>query len=118
MACYAFDIDGTIDTAPDLFQAIMVSLKAAGHRVVVMTGIGANTVDDDDITEKRQFLQSLGIGQAAYDALICVPQPHPENKAKMVQDQQIVAMFDNRKANCKAVAPYCTTFLLWNSRTK
>ena len=66
------------------------------------------------MTAKQTYLTSLGF--SAYDSIYVCPRPHDENKAQLVQDLDIAALFDNDKDNAKACAPYCMALILWNSK--
>ena len=55
------DIDGTISEAPEFFSLLSASLKAAGHKVHIVT-----YRDPKSIEETKQELKSWKI---AYDAL-------------------------------------------------
>ena len=112
----AFDVDGTIDSFVRPMQSTMSAYTAAGHRVYVITGIEAEAVLPSDVAAKQQYLSAMGIGTDCYFQLIVCPKPHPDNKAKAIQDNDIEMLFDNDKKNVKAAAPYCAALLLWNSK--
>lgn len=40
---FSFDLDGTITRHPEVFRALGQSLKAAGHKVYILTGIDLHT---------------------------------------------------------------------------
>lgn len=112
MLC-AVDLDGTAEAAPTIFLSLMQALRAAGHRVVVITGAAAPTVSQQDLADKANYLQQLGFGEA-YDELVVCADPTPETKAQWLKDSGADLLIDNKKANAKA-AP-CLTLVPWNTR--
>lgn len=106
-----------LDAFPREFQSTISAFHAAGHNVFIITGVEVTPVTQEDIDQKREYLTSLGISSDLYDSLIVCPEPHPENKAKAIQDNKIAMLFDNSKGNIKAAAPYCAALLLWNAKT-
>lgn len=116
---FGVDIDGVLDAFPRQIGAIMSALTAAAHMVYVITGAAGDTVTQEDVDAKREFLTSVGIGEAMYAELIVVPKPHAENKAKVIEDNKIGVLIDNSKSNVKAAAKAgCVSLLLWNSKEK
>ena len=112
-----FDIDGTLDAFPTIIQHMMSAFKAAGDRIVILTGTDGTRVNQDQIDAKRTYLANMGVSSDLYDALIVCPDPHDVNKAKAVQSENILVIFDNDKANIKAAAKAgCCSFLLWNTK--
>jgi hypothetical protein len=109
-------VDGVADAFPRVTQSLMSALMAAGHHVFVITGVDADAATAADRAAKVQYLTNLGIGPECYTDVIVCPQPHPENKAKAIQDNHIGVLLDNDKQNIKAAAPYCVALLLWNSK--
>jgi|SRR5215472_12098444 len=115
MLC-AFDLDGCIDAFPREFQSIMSALKAAGHRIVVVTGTADVAATEQVFHEKAEYLASLGCGEC-YDQLIVVAHPSEDvadMKADVLEDIEASVLFDNRKKNAKK-AP-CLTLVPWQSR--
>lgn len=109
----AVDVDGTADAAPTIFLSLMQALRAAGHRVVVVTGSSASTVTQDELEAKATYLQNLGLGEA-YDELVVIADPAPEDKAQWLKDNGADLLIDNRKATCK-IAP-CLALCPWQTR--
>lgn len=109
----AFDIDGTVDAAPPIFLTLMQALRAAGQRVVVVTGCSSSKVEPQDIVDKQTYLQNLGLGEA-YDQLVVLADPAPENKAEWLKLNEADLLVDNSKANAK-LAP-CLTLVPWATR--
>lgn len=110
-----FDIDGTIDAFPRVFQSLISALATAGHHVFIITGVDADTVTQADIEAKRLYLVSMGI--VTYTSLIVCPTPHAENKARVIQEQDIELFIDNDKGNVKAAAKSgAVSLLLWNAK--
>lgn len=113
---FAFDIDGVIDAFPREMATMICALTAAAHRVFIITGADGDTVAASDIEAKREYLVSLGLSPEMYYELIVLPQPHAENKAKAIAENDIGVLVDNSKANIKAAAGKCVALLLWNSK--
>ncbi len=109
----AVDIDGTIDSAPTIFLGLMQALRAAGHRVVVVTGSAAPTVTEQDVQDKAGYLAQLGFGEA-YDELVVLADPVVESKPQWLSDNGADLLIDNKKATAKA-AP-CPTLVPWKTR--
>lgn len=97
----AFDIDGTIDADPAVFLSLMQALRAAGHKVAVLTGCSSEEVTPDDVVKKQEYLQNLGVGQA-YDQLVVFADPPSEEKANWLKQNKADVLFDNSKTNAKA----------------
>ena len=114
----AFDVDVLLDAAPAIMQSFCSALVAAGHHVYVITGVEADTVTPTDIVNKTRYLTGLGFGKGTFTQVIVVPDPHPENKAKAIEDNKIEVLFDNNIANIKASKTLCACFLLWNNKVK
>ena len=72
----AFDIDGTIDSFPQVMLGLVTALTAAGHHVYIITGIEQDKVTPTDVRNKKAFLIGLGFGPGTYKELIVLPQPH------------------------------------------
>ena len=118
MAYYCWDIDGTADADPPLMREMMTALRAAGHRVDILTGISADEVTDTDLAMKRNYLNELGISQGvAYATLYAVAKPHDLNKAAFCQDNGVDCLIDNDKVNAKACAAMGVLVLVpWATR--
>ena len=124
MTVYAFDIDGTIDADPYLYEQLMGAIVAKGDRVFIITGVPSFTVAPADVDAKQTYLASMGITPALYSDLIVLPLDpggdtgHSLGKAQALVDNAIECLFDNSKANIKAAAAVgVLTFYVWNSRT-
>lgn len=113
---FAFDIDGVIDSFPREMATMISALTAAAHRVFIITGADGETVAPSEVKAKREYLISLGISPEMYYELIVLPQPHAENKAKAIAENDIGVLIDNSKENIKAASSKCVALLLWNSK--
>lgn len=111
----AFDIDGTIDAAPNEFQSLMSSIRASGNDVVILTGCSRETVTQDDIETKTQYLQSLGVGNC-YDSLVVFSHPPAEKKAQWIKENSVDILVDNSKENARAAMQYCLVLVPWATR--
>lgn len=114
----AFDIDGTIDSFPQVMLALCSALTAAGHEVYIITGVEADTVPASVVKGKKMFLTGLGFGPGTYKQLIVVPQPHDKNKADEIARLKVELLIDNSVANAKAAKALCAVLILWNSKVK
>ena len=116
---WAFDIDGVISAFPGQMGSLMSALVAAGFHVWVITGVTGDTVTPEDVEAKREFLTNLGVGPDLYHELLVLPDPHPENKARAIEENHIQVLVDNAKGNIKAAAAVgAVGLLLWNNREK
>jgi hydroxymethylpyrimidine pyrophosphatase-like HAD family hydrolase len=113
----AFDIDGTLDANPPVFLSLMQALRAAGHRVAVLTGCSGPKVTPENIVGKEEYLQKLGFG-AAYDQLVVFPDPPAERKAEWLKTNKADVLIDNSIENVKAAADYCLCLVPWQTRIK
>lgn len=113
----AIDVDGTIDADPSTFLSLMQSLRAAGHKVAVLTGCSTpGKPTPADIAAKTQYLTSLGVGNA-YDILKVVGDPTAEKKAKWCRKHNVALLIDNNVDNARMASDYCTVLLPWSTRT-
>ncbi|HVA05513.1 MAG TPA: hypothetical protein VNG12_02110 [Acidimicrobiales bacterium] len=111
-----FDIDGTLDLDPSSMQSLMSALMAAGHQVVVLTGCSSKKPTKQDIAEKAQYLNSVGMGHA-YDRLVVFGDPPHKKKAKWCKKHNVAILIDNSQENAKLASQYCTVLLPWASQT-
>lgn len=112
-----FDIDGTVDSDPASFGSLMAALRAAGHQVVVLTGVSAPTVSEHDLAAKAEYLTSLGLGHC-WDTLVAFGDPPHKAKAKWCRKHNVAIMVDNSIKNAKLASRYCTVLVPWGSREK
>ena len=88
---FAFDVDGTLTAAPDALGAIMRSLRAAGHTVLVLTATGTQA-------GRAQQLGNLRLGDA-YDELIVCPGPTTQDagpqKAAVCRERGVAVLVDD-----------------------
>jgi hypothetical protein len=114
----AVDLDDTIDAFPQEMRTIMTSLVACGHTVWVVTGVEEPDPTTEDCQQKEFLLTQLGFKlDVQYDNLICLPPPHPENKAQWLSDNGADILIDNDKANAAAAAGICLVLVPWQTRT-
>lgn len=116
----AVDIDGTIDATPDEMRTLMGSLMAAGHVVVVLTGIADDIATQSDFDHKANYLRSLGCG-AVWDKMVVLPHARGEidlMKAQWCKDNGVDIFIDNDKANARAAIDAGIPLVLvpWASR--
>jgi putative intracellular protease/amidase len=111
----AFDIDGTIDSAPADFQSLMEALRAAGNHVVVLTWCSAKKPTKKDRAEKAEYLEHLGCGHC-YDKLVVFGDPPHKAKAKWCKKHKVDILVDNSVKNAQLASDYCTVLLPWNTK--
>ena len=103
----ASDLDGTLDANPIEMQGLLSALRAAGHRVVVVTGFSGDTVTQEDWNRKLNYLNELGC-QECFDELVVIAHPQgfdlPTAKAKWLADNGCDILLDNTIANVKAAS--------------
>ena len=99
---FAFDLDGTITSGPEVYGELMCSLKKSGHTVLVLTGSfgGDDAVTDSHEARTRQ-LQLIGIEQGThYDVLEVIVLPTIRDiakaKANKCHDAKVDMFFDDR----------------------
>lgn len=109
-----FDIDGTIDSDPQLYLMLMQALRASGNRVVILTGY-SGPVTLEVLEAKTEYLRNLGVGEA-YDELVVFADPPQEAKAQWLKDNHADLLIDNAVANAK-LAP-CPCLVPWATRVK
>lgn len=109
------DIDGTIDAFPSEFQSLMQSIRASGNDVVILTGCSSEQVTQEDITAKKEYLTSLGVGDC-YDSLVVFASPPAEKKAEWIKENGVDVLIDNSKQNAKAAMDYCLVLVPWQTR--
>jgi len=110
----AFDLDGTIDTDPGMYQQIMGALQTAGITVVVLTACIGKQLAPNDVDQKAQCLANLGV--TAWDQLIVVSDPVDANKADWLKQNGASLLVDNAKDNAKAAADICPVLVPWQTR--
>lgn len=108
------DLDGTLDADPSVMASLMNALKAAGHRVVVMTGSSQKHPDQQDLQEKANYLRSLGL-QDAYDELVVFGDPPHKAKAKWIKKNHVDLYIDNSAENAELASKYCLALVPWNT---
>lgn len=113
----AFDLDGTVDSDPAVFGALMQALRAAGSRVVVLTGASGKHVPKQELAAKADYLSSLGLGHA-YDKLVVVGSPPHKAKATWCEKHHADLLVDNATDTAVLAAKFCTVLVPWASATK
>ena len=83
--------------------------------VTCSSGVGKETVDQQDLEEKAAYLTKLGVGEA-YTKLVLVPHPVDTNKASYLREAGADMLVDNDKSNAKAAADICPVLVPWQSR--
>lgn len=109
-----FDVDGVLDENPAMFASLMNALRAAGHRVTILTGCSAKVPTQQDFQEKAQYLKSLGMGSAWDDMVVFGDPPH-KAKAKWCKKNHLDALVENDVQNANRASKYCTVLVVWNS---
>lgn len=94
---YGFDLEGTLDAAPEVFRPLCRALMQAGHGVYVITGLFPGA------TREQRLQQLFAIGffhRVQYTSLLCVPGTSPEEigtgKANACKEYRIGLYVDDR----------------------
>lgn len=83
---WAFDIDETITVAPLQYARLAAALRAAGDRVVIVTGHGP-------ASSREELLGTIGF---PYDEIVIVdPQKDGSGKAKALEELKAWFLFDD-----------------------
>lgn len=92
----------------------MAALKAAGHRVAILTGASTKQPTQQDLADKAQYLKSLGMG-SDWDTLVIFPDPPEKRKAKWCKKHGVAILIDDRVKNAELASKYCTVLIPYNS---
>ena len=109
------DIDGSADSAPKEFQSLMAALRAAGHKVVILTGVSSPKVTAQDVQEKENYLRELGLGES-YDKLKVFSNPPSQAKAAYCAKHGIDILIDNNTKTARLADKYCVVLVPWATR--
>lgn len=96
------------------FASLLAALRAAGHRVAVLTGASSDHPNQQDWQDKAHYLTSLGMAND-WDTLVVFPNPPHKPKAKWCRKNAVSILFENDAKNAKFAAEYCTVILPWQS---
>lgn len=108
------DIDGAADLDPAIMGSLLMALRAAGHRVSILTGCSNEQPTQQDAGEKADYLRSIGLGNA-WDKLVVFGDPPHKAKARWIRDNHVDLFIDNSIENAQRAARYCTVLVPWNS---
>lgn len=115
----ACDIDGTITAAPVQFEALLTALRAAGHRVTILTGSTDSPVTQEDFDNKVKFLTGLGCVGCWDDMVVFSAEGDKlsRKKAKWCGANDIDLFIDNDEGNAMAATPLVPLVLVpWTTR--
>ena len=131
----AVDLDGTLDSAPDLFLSLLSALKTSGHVITILTGASDKDTTGVNVKEiaaqKKQYLNKLGLSEV-YNQLVVLPQAGDiqatksgdmdlhDLKADWLKENHVDLFIDNDKGNAKAAVKAGVRLVLvpWASRVK
>lgn len=117
MACYAFDLDGTLDVNPQTTATLMSDLVHGGNRVLIFTGASTPKPGRADTEKKVEYLKSIGIIQGVhYDQMFVIGDPPHATKAKLCKKEKVDMLFDNSIQNAKLCSKYSLVAVIWNSK--
>lgn len=120
----AVDVDGTLSSYPFRFSAIIRHFRAAGSRVVILTGglVDDPTPDDDakHIVSRRHQLRGILTHHVPNDShdIEIVPCLGPttidvaQKKAKWCFENHVDMFFDDNSFFCRTVKNLCPTCLV------
>lgn len=119
MSHIACDIDGTITSAPYQFETLLTALRAAGHRVTILTGCSDSPVTQEDFDAKVQFLTGLG-AVGCWDDMVVFglkDKKLAKAKAQWMADNGVSIFIDNDLRNAERATPYVPLVLVpWTTR--
>ncbi len=123
MPTAAVDLDGTADSAPQVFGAIMRGLRSQGWTVEILTGTTPDQsipVDSDGLALKIAKLKTLGLDDC-YDAITLLggnPKELAKAKAAWCAEHDVAIFIDNRRLNVKQAtkAGVPLALLVWATR--
>lgn len=95
-------------------SSLLCALRAAGHRVSVLTSCAKPNPGQSDLEEKAGYLRSLGLGNA-WDTLVVMPWPPAKHKAKWCRKHDVDILIDNNSTNAQLASESCTVLVPWNS---
>jgi hypothetical protein len=114
----AIDLDGTIDSAPEVWSVILMALRTSNIQVAIVTGWDDDTVPPEAMLAKITYLNKIGVGQECYDELVVVPHPLHEYKAQWLADHNAAVLIDNKVENVNAAPEGVLTLVPWATRIK
>lgn len=119
MSHIACDVDGTITTAPEQFEALLMALQAAGHKITILTGTDDDKATQKDFDEKAEFLCGLGC-VACWDQMVVFAasgKKLAKAKALWMRDNHVSIFIDNDLDNAQRATPYVPLVLVpWTTR--
>ena len=120
MAHVVMDLDGTISYAPEEMAMMASALRAADHRVTVLTGTSNMPVTEHDFIAKTDYLRSLGFGES-YDDIVIISNKVDGGlavaKSIYLRDIGADVYVDNSTANAEESAQYVPCVLVpWPTR--
>lgn len=119
MAHIACDIDGTITSAPAQFELLLTALRAADHRVTILTGCANLPVTPNDFDAKVQFLTGLGC-VGCWDDMVVFGESGEQlaqAKAAWMDSHRVHVFIDNDERNARSATPIVPLVLVpWTTR--
>ena len=110
----ALDLDGTISADPEGFQHLASSLRAKGHKVVVLSGCHHDPITPECKAEKKAYLKELGF--KAYDKLKVYPQTSAaQDKGRYCREHNVALAVDNSLRNVQLMPQTTTVLVPWHS---
>lgn len=106
----AFDIDGTVTDAPDVFAAVTAALTRAGHHVFVVTAYGpGDPKTHGDQKWRQEQLAELGLNvgrnyERVYIAAGDTKHDVANEKRDICKMLNVRLFVDNSVLNCRAVS--------------
>ncbi len=103
----ATDLNGTLDAAPGQLGPLLRALRAAGHSVVVLSGVGHDTPDDPKEAFDVKVQQMIGLDVSdCWDSMVVFSiKDGPDlaaAKATMAKTLGAALFIDNNADNAKA----------------
>jgi hypothetical protein len=109
MSNFAFDLDGTISSNPEIFGTLMKALVDAKHHVVVLTGALDPLEIPANVENREQQLLKMGIRKSVnYHELVIVVQPDvyriAQEKGKYCFKHKIDMIIEDREQYLYTIA--------------
>lgn len=117
MSAFAFDLDGTITSAPGAFGSLMAALVSAGHDVLIITAVCAPNTNAAQLAK----IANLGLRQGVHFTNVVLidggqgtaPEMATAGQAKLatIRERGVVLYVDDRLDWCTEARSACPT--LW-----
>ena len=98
---FAFDVGDTLTRYPTELWTIMECLRLGGHRVIVLSAIGADLVNPRE--HVRLMLRALGFNFSPFEIVTVVEDFTGQRKAEYCRDHDVCMLIDNAPYNMEGL---------------